>query len=457
LRDLLRSPSASRLLVGLAVLSLLALGYGPARVTLADGASPDVSSAGSGGSGADASLDLRAPAGADAAGSASTPEAVSAPAATAFDPTKVVLGITLVKSGFSSPVLVTNAGDGSRRLFVVEQTGRIKIISGGVTLATPFLDLRTAITTGGERGLLGLAFHPDYPAHPYFYVNFTDRNGNTAIDRFMVSSNRNVANRASGVRLLTIGQPYPNHNGGNLAFGPDGYLYIGMGDGGSGGDPGNRAQSLNSLLGKMLRIDVNHSSGTRHYRSPATNPYVGRTGLDEIWSRGLRNPWRWSFDRLTGQLWIADVGQDRWEEIDRSSRHGTTPAGRAVNYGWNVLEGFACFKPMTGCSTSGKQMPQTVYGHVVSGADNCAVTGGFVYRGSAYPVLAGGYLFGDFCSGRIWVMSPLASSPAKATLVRDATASPQLAISSFGEDERGELYVCDLNGAIYRITATAKL
>jgi glucose/arabinose dehydrogenase len=351
---------------------------------------------------------------------------------------------------------VTNAGDGSNRLFVVEQTGRIWIISGGTTLATPFLDLRTSISTGSERGLLGLAFHPGYPGHPYLYVNFTDRNGNTAIDRFTVSANPNIASHSSGLRLLTIAQPFANHNGGNLAFGPDGDLYIGMGDGGSAGDPGNRAQNIDSLLGKMLRIDIDHGSGTRHFRAPAGNPYVGRTGLDEIWSRGLRNPWRWSFDRLTGQLWIADVGQDRWEEVDRSSPHSTTPAGRAVNYGWSVVEGNACYKPMTGCLKTGKQPPQTVYAHAVTGTDNCAVTGGFVYRGTAYPALAGGYVFGDYCSGRIWVMSPLASAPVTPTLVRDATAAPELAISSFGEDEAGELYVCDLaGGAIYRITATA--
>ena len=381
---------------------------------------------------------------------------VEAPAAAAFNPSAVALGISVVSSGFSRPVLVTNAGDGSGRLFVVEQTGKIRIIAGGAILPTPFLDLRTSISTGGERGLLGLAFHPDYPVHPYLYVDFTDRNGNTAIDRFTVSSDPNVASHASGLRLLTIGQPYANHNGGNLAFGPDGYLYIGMGDGGSAGDPGNRAQSLNSLLGKMLRIDIDHGSGSKHYRSPASNPYVGRTGLDEIWSRGLRNPWRWSFDRLTGQLWIGDVGQGRWEEVDRSSPRNGSPAGRAVNFGWNILEGRACFKPMTGCSTSGKQLPQTVVAHAVNGADNCAITGGFVYRGSAYPVLAGGYVFGDYCSGRIWVMSPLASAPVTATLARDAIASPQLAISSFGEGDDGELYVCDLNGSVDRITASVK-
>jgi glucose/arabinose dehydrogenase len=291
---------------------------------------------------------------------------------------------------------------------------------------------------------------------PYFYVNFTDRNGNTAIDRFTVSANPNVANRASGVRLLTIAQPYANHNGGGIAFGPDGDLYIGMGDGGSGGDPGNRAQSLGSLLGKMLRIDVNHRSGTRKYAIPASNPYVGRAGLDEIWSRGLRNPWRWSFDRATGNLWIGDVGQARYEEIDRSSRSSTTLAGRGANYGWRILEGRTCYNPPTGCSSVGMTKPLVVYPHSVTGADNCAVTGGYVYRGSAYPVLFGGYVYGDYCSGRIWVVSATAAAPAIPTLVRTDTASPHLAISSFGESESGELYVCDLNGAVYRITAAPK-
>jgi glucose/arabinose dehydrogenase len=379
-----------------------------------------------------------------------------APASTAYDPTKVSLGLSLLKSGFTDPVLVTNAHDGSGRLFVVEQAGRIRVISGGSVLATPFLDLRGAITSGGERGLLGLAFHPHFATYPYVYVDFTDVNGNTAISRYTVSSNANVLNRSSGVRILTISQPYANHNGGNLAFGPDGYLYIGMGDGGGAGDPGNRAQSVSTLLGKMLRIDIDHASTGKHYRSPATNPYVGKTGLDEIWSRGLRNPWRWSFDRVTGQLWIGDVGQDRWEEVDRSNPQGTTPAGRGTNYGWPVLEGRACYKPPSGCSTTGKQPPLTVYGHSATTANNCSVTGGFVYRGSAFPVLTGVYLFGDYCSGRIWGVSSRAYTPATATLLRGPTASPRLAISSFGEDEAGELYVCDrAGGSVYRLTAMA--
>ena len=398
------------------------------------------------------------PRGALADGAARPVAAAPSPAPEAFVPSNVALSLTPVASGFDHPVLVTNAGDGSGRLFVVEQnTGRIRIISGGKLLTTPFLDLHRSISTGGERGLLGLAFHPNYPATPYLYVDFTDLNGNTAIFRFSVSSNPNVANLASGVRLLTVIQPYPNHNGGNIAFGPDGDLYIGMGDGGAAGDPGGRAQSVNSLLGKMLRIDVNRSAGGKRYAIPSTNPYVGKSGLDEIWSRGLRNPWRWSFDRVPGNLWIGDVGQDRYEEIDRSIKPSGGWAGRAVNYGWNVLEGRACYKPATGCSTTGKQPPLVAYVHAVAGADNCAVTGGFVYRGHADPVLAGGYVFGDYCSGRIWVVDSGAHTPAAPTLVRDASASPHLAISSFGEDDAGELYVCDLaGGTVYRIRATAK-
>jgi glucose/arabinose dehydrogenase len=340
---------------------------------------------------------------------------------------------------------------------VVEQAGDVKVIQGGATLTTPLLDLRGAITSGGERGLLGLAFDPGFPALPYIYVDFTDVNGDTAISRYTVPANSNVAVPSTGVRILTIDQPYANHNGGNLAFGPDGFLYIGMGDGGSAGDPQNRAQNINSPLGKMLRIDVHHGTRTHHYTAPRDNPYVGRTGNDLIWSRGLRNPWRWSFDPVTKALWIGDVGQDRWEEIDRSLVSGTTRAGRAANYGWATMEGRVCFKPASGCSTTGKQLPLSTYGHVVAGTDNCAVTGGAVYRGSASPVMAGVYLFGDFCSGRIWGVSAIAHTPTTPTLLRDATADPHLAISSFGSDESGELYVTDLNGgSVYRISATAK-
>jgi len=386
-----------------------------------------------------------------------SPAAASTAAAAAFDPSKVALKLTLVKGGFSSPVLVTNAHDGSNRLFVVEQAGVIRILQAGVVKATPFLDLRGSISSGGERGLLGLAFDPKFPTYPYIYVNFTDTHGNTAISRYTVSANANVVNRSSGVRILTITQPYPNHNGGNLAFGPDGYLYIGMGDGGDAGDPGNRAQDLDSLLGKMLRIDIHRGTRTTHYVAPADNPFVGKTGNDLIWSRGLRNPWRWSFDSLTGALWIGDVGQDRWEEVDRSVPAAGVRAGRGVNYGWNVMEGRACFKPATGCSTYARTMPVVTYGHVVTGGDNCSVTGGFVYRGTASPVLQGGYLYGDFCSGRIWAIAAGATSPATPTLLKNDTTAPVLSLSSFGQDEAHELYVTDLaGGGLYRLSATAK-
>ncbi len=385
------------------------------------------------------------------------PSTVAPVETAAFDARKVAIGLSLVKNGFSSPVLVTSPRDGSGRLFVVEQTGRIKIIKNGATLPTPFLDLHSLITTGGERGLLGLAFHPNFASHPFVYVNYTDVNGNTSIRRYTVGSNPDVAIPSSAFHIITIGQPYSNHNGGNLAFGPDGYLYIGMGDGGGAGDPQNRAQNVNSLLGKLLRIDVDHTSGSVHYRSPASNPYVGRTGLDQIWARGLRNPWRWSFDRLTGALWIADVGQGRYEEVDRMTRNGAPAPGRGANYGWPTLEGRACYRPSSGCSTSGKVSPLVVYPHVTSAADNCAVTGGFVYRGSAYPILQGGYIFGDFCSGRMWMVSSTAPSPTSTVQVWSTSARPSISISSFGEDDAGELYVCDLSGgAVYRITAVAR-
>ena len=365
------------------------------------------------------------------------PGSAAIPATNAFSAGKVSLGLSRVASGFVSPVLVTNAGDGSGRLFVVEQAGRVRIISGGTVLAAPFLDLRGQISTGGERGMLGLAFHPRFPTTPYVYVSFTDTRGNSAINRYTVGSDRNSVVKTSGLRIITVAQPYANHNGGNIAFGPDGYLYIGLGDGGGAGDPGNRAQSLNSLLGKILRIDVNGTSGSRKYRIPSSNPYVGRTGLDEIWSRGLRNPWRWSFDRLTaisGSVMSDKAGTRRSTGRTRSDRRPPAEPSTSVGASSRVASA-TTRRPVA--RPAGRQPPLVVYGHAVAGADNCSVTGGFVYRGRDYPVLAGGYVFGDYCSGRIWVVSAGAYTPATPTLVRDATASPQLSISSFGEDDRG--------------------
>jgi glucose/arabinose dehydrogenase len=253
---------------------------------------------------------------------------------------------------------------------------------------------------------------------------------------------------ATGRTVLRIAQPYANHNGGMIAFGSDGYLYIGMGDGGSAGDPGNRAQSTSTLLGKMLRINVNAYTATRGYAIPPSNPFVGRAGLDAIWQLGLRNPWRFSFDRANGNLWIGDVGQNRYEEVDRAIRTSTGP-GRGVNWGWRVMEGFHCFDPATGCPTTGRRLPLLEYSHAANG--RCAVTGGYVYRGTAIPALAGWYVYGDYCSGEVWAVSSTAAS--RPAPVRLLGAGSGRLISSFGEDAAGELYLCDLRGTVYRITA----
>ena len=350
--------------------------------------------------------------------------------------------LTRIATGLNAPDFVASARDDSGRLFVLEQPGKIRIIKNGTLLPTPFLDISAQISSGGERGLLGLAFHPKFKTIGLFYVDFTLPNGDTAINQYRTSTtNPDVAVPSTARRVITIPQPFANHNGGMIAFGPDGYLYIGMGDGGSAGDPGNRAQNLNSLLGKILRINVNGTTGAKQYRIPASNPYVGKAGLDEIWSSGLRNPWRFSFDRLTGDLWIGDVGQDRYEEIDRSTVGGSG-RGRGLNFGWRQLEGRHCYNPSTGCSTTGKFMPVVEYPH----SQGCSVTGGYVYRGAAVSALSGRYVFGDYCSGMIWTVPKGAASPMTKTLLMDTT----LSISSFGEDQRGELYVVDRNGSIYR-------
>lgn len=354
-----------------------------------------------------------------------------------FVPGSVNLTFTRIARGLSSPVYITHSGDNNGRLFIVEQTGRIRVIRKGVLQSAPFLDLRSLVSTGGERGLLGLAFHPDYSWNRKFYVNYTDRNGNTVIAQYLRSATNASRAEPTAKIVLRITQPYSNHNGGMLAFGPDRYLYVGMGDGGSSGDPGNRAQNLNSLLGKMLRLNID----TRHaYTIPPTNPYVGRAGHDLIWSLGLRNPWRFSFDRNNGNLWIADVGQNRYEEVNRSLGPN---AGKADNYGWRHLEGNHCYNPPTGCPTAGKTMPMAVYGHSVG----CSVTGGYVYRGATYPDLRGVYLFGDYCSGRVWGLD--ANGPATQAPVQlyDTGAN----ISSFGEDQAGNVYLVDHGGDIWLI------
>ena len=396
------------------------------------------------------------PGGVSAAGRPSSELAAAAPAAVAL-PAPVPgpgapgavsgarIALQRVATGLSQPVLVTHAGDGSNRLFIVEKTGRIRIYRSGAVLPTPFLSITGGVSRGGEQGLLGLAFHPSFRTNRKFYVSYTNTAGTSVIREYRASAtNPDVVESGSGRTILAVRQPYANHNGGHIAFGPDGFLYIGLGDGGSAGDPGNRAQSLSTLLGKILRIDVNGKASGRQYRIPSSNPYVGRSGLDEIWSRGLRNPWRFSFDRANGTLWIGDVGQSRYEEVNRAVR--SAGGGRGSNYGWRVMEGRHCYRPSSGCSTRYKILPAIEYSHA---GGRCSVTGGYAYRGTAIPALVGGYLYGDYCSGEIWVVDSAARSPATGVRLLDTA----LLLSSFGESQGGELYVCDLNGDVYRIVA----
>jgi glucose/arabinose dehydrogenase len=370
------------------------------------------------------------------AAGAATPPAAPAPGS---------ISLTRVVGGLDKPVFVTSARDGSGRLFIVEKSGRIRILAGGTLRSIPFLNLSASVSKGSEQGLLGLAFHPRFATNRRFFVNYTNLSGDTVIREYKASAtDPNRVEAGSGRTIIKINQPYANHNGGMIAFGPDGYLYIGMGDGGSAGDPGNRAQNKDSLLGKMLRINVNGSTSTRNYLIPSSNPYVGKPGRNEIWQRGLRNPWRWSFDRSTGNLWIGDVGQRRYEEVDRAVKT-STGAGRGVNWGWRVMEGFHCYSPASGCNRTGKKLPVLEYSHAANG--RCAVTGGYVYRGSAVTALRGWYVYGDYCSGEIFAVAAGASSPASPVRLLDT----DLLISSFGESAGGELYVVDLAGTLYRV------
>jgi glucose/arabinose dehydrogenase len=342
----------------------------------------------------------------------------------------------LLTDKLNDPVGVTNTGDGSGRLFILEQDGLIRIFQNGALLATPFLDLRDRVLSGGERGLLGLAFHPQYAQNGYFYVNYTNLQGNTIIARFQVSSgDPNRADPSSEKRLIFVQQPYPNHNGGEVAFGPDGYLYLGLGDGGSQGDPNDHGQSLNTLLGKILRIDVDHGDP---YAIPPDNPFQGK-GKAEIWAYGLRNPWRFSFDRATGDLYIGDVGQDLWEEIDY------LPAGSpgGTNFGWNYMEGFHTYRNRTPPQNLQLTPPVAEYSHQFG----CAVTGGYVYRGQELPDWQGVYLFGDYCSGNVW---GLLRSP-DGSWQQEMLYQNVGRISSFGEDEAGEIYLTDLGGNLFQL------
>jgi glucose/arabinose dehydrogenase len=366
-----------------------------------------------------------------------------------FDPRRVAVTAEAFVAGLDAPLAIVNAGDGSGRLFVAEQGGLVRIIRDGRLLTAPFLDVSDRIASGGERGLLGLAFHPRFPDDPRVFVDYTDRNGDTHVSSFrFVAGGGDRVDPASERQILFVKQPFANHNGGALAFDPAGKLLISLGDGGSGGDPQGNGQSLTTLLGKILRIDIDDpGDGTRSYGIPPDNPFAGGGGgrRPEIWLTGLRNPWRMSVDRATGDLWIGDVGQNAWEEID--VQRAGAPGG--TNFGWNRMEGTHCFQPARGCEDAALTLPVSDYGHDLG----CTVIGGVVDRDTAPSPLNGGYLFGDYCSGRLWAID--AAAPGYQEPVQVGALSGSL--SAFGEDEAGAVYAADIGGGrVLRVSATAR-
>jgi glucose/arabinose dehydrogenase len=346
------------------------------------------------------------------------------------------IALKQIASGLRLPVGVVSAGDS--RLFIVLQAGQIVIYDGTRVLPTPFLDIRPLVAPAAasgqsEQGLLGLAFDPR--GNGFFFVYYTNTNGDENIARYRVSSNPDVADSSSGTIVLTIPHPnFSNHNGGQLQFGPDGFLYAGVGDGGSGGDPNNNAQNRSVLLGKILRLDVS----SLPYRVPASNPFG-----NEIWAYGLRNPWRFSFDRITGDLLIGDVGQNLYEEVDFQS--ATSIGGE--NYGWRRMEGFHCFNPTSNCQDPSFTLPILEYPHTNNA---CSITGGYRYRGARFPRMSGIYFYADYCNGNIWG----ATQQAGGAWTTQVLLTTRLNISSFGQDQNGELYVVDLNGTVSQLTDT---
>ncbi len=354
----------------------------------------------------------------------------------AGDPSQVALAVEVVASGLNSPVFLTSP-PGDSRLFVVEQAGTIRIVESGQVLAAPFLDIRARVRSGGERGLLSFAFHPQYASNGFLYVNYTrDPDGATRVERYAVTADPNVADPASAKEILTVAQPASNHNGGLNVFGPDGMLYIGLGDGGGGGDTFGSGQQPGTLLGSLLRIDVDSGDP---YASPPDNPFVGDpAGRDEIWAYGLRNPWRYSFDRTNGNLYIADVGQNSWEEVNVAS-----PSAGGLNYGWNITEGMNCFGSGS-CDMTGLFMPVLEYGH----SDGCSITGGYVYRGVAIPDIVGHYFYSDACTGFLRSFRFTGSGIADEI---EWDVGDVSGVFSFGEDAAGELYIVSSNGSVYRL------
>jgi glucose/arabinose dehydrogenase len=347
-----------------------------------------------------------------------------------------------VASGLSFPLYLTAPPNDGGRLFIVEQTGAIRIVKEGTLLPTPFLDISGKVSNSGERGLLGLAFDPNYASNGRFYVHYTDPAGDTRVSSFQVSADPDIADAGSEQVVLTATQPYSNHNGGQLVFGPDGLLYLGLGDGGASGDPQGRGQDLSDLLGAILRLDVRAGPS---YTIPPDNPFIGQTGArPEIWSYGLRNPWRFSFDRGSGDLYIADVGEGRFEEVDIAP--AAEGIGKGANYGWNRMEGNHCFQSGQ-CDQAGLTTPVYEYSH----SSGCSITGGYVYRGSAIPALQGRYFFADYCQG--WVRSFRYSGGAATELTEWGALRPGGPITSLGEDAVGELYLTTENGRVFKIVA----
>lgn len=354
------------------------------------------------------------------------------------------LRLQTVTAVLSSPVFLTAPPGDVGRLFIVEQGGLIRIMNSldGTPRATPFLDVAGLIVTGGEQGLLGMAFDPNYAGNGRFYIYYTNTAGDIVIARYGVSTNPDIANAGAQAILKTIAHPTnQNHNGGMLAFGPDGCLYAGIGDGGGSGDPNGNAQNTNSLLGKILRLDPETGSACG-----TDNPFANGTGgAPEVWSFGLRNPWRFSFDRSTGVLYIGDVGQDQREEVDAVVGPN---AGQGVNFGWNIMEGFACFNPPSGCNSSGLTPPILDYSH---DAGACSVTGGYVYRGTLNPAVNGSYFYADYCAGFVRSFQLQGGRPSSQNTW--PLLSPGGQITSFGEDARGELYILTQTGGLSRIVA----
>src|SRR5260221_1288916 len=356
---------------------------------------------------------------------------------------QIKVTVQVFSKDFNQPTFITSAHDGSNRIFVVEKTGRILILRDGAILPEAFLDISNLVdSSASERGLLSIAFHPEYKTNGLFYIYYTARGGTLTIAQYKVSANPDLADTQSARIMLQVVHQRINHNGGQLEFGPDGYLYAGLGDGGGGGDPDLNGQNPKTLLGKLLRLDVNNGTP---YGIPADNPFVSnKQGRPEVWAYGLRNPWRFSFDRTTNDLYIADVGQDNYEEVD--IQKAGTPGG--LNYGWHTMEGLHCYAPNQGCDQTGLVLPVVEDDH--SGG-NCSITGVYVYRASAFPHLQGTYFFSDYCSGHVWAMQQGASGW-KALQVIQQVGN----VSTFGEDEAGELYLADISsGTIYHLVESA--